>query len=1226
MKRILSVILSLALLASLLIIPMSVSAETSADDHISAIQSAAAGLQLNEAQKEQFYTPLGIFSNNATYKTVCENVITNEDDKFTVGSKVIKLPVTFGSEGTFWEIPAGTDAVVSYQPGYVVNKLDDYSVKIPKEKLRSISFSVKTNIALTIDLRVHNGSMNYATKKINISASDNWQELEWDVSELGVAGDYIGSIFAVVNDENTNKKGFDAVANGDDAKVYFGGMFAETNVPDENVTAVNNAENLADCIVAAEKIDTSRYTDETVTDLKSAITAAKTALIKSYTDDSAALAKFVNSEIGVLSKTKTLLIGVFGQYYSGGSLGSATVLTSDLEAPNGCVPKNLYLSADENWRYISGNLALLEYVSPGVTEFTNEGMGAGFTAGDYDDIYIYVVDNSYTSRSEFTGLLDQFGALSKPGDWVGSSATGFVNAVLQGLDDNGHTKIFAHKTKLPIKSNGKYITSIYDDKSVIKGFQILKRNGWTDGSEIGFSPMYGVKYCKETVAATSSREIYNGIKAISVNDWDNGAILTETADIITDVLGITSVKVVKVLDDSIGIQYNKSETECTFEDAVVGKKVSFRLTNVLDGVNVTVKYGEVVFEPVDGVYTIPVEKDKVLYIIPSHKTTTFAHSDGNKYYSDIDNLIKNAHPAYVYLTNNTTSKRTLITTTSAFSDGTYSEGSGEPGLGMTFTTNSTNSNFINGYTKTGDFDFTKSADQYTAFVDVIYDLGCVADINKVQHFGHINAGLTLGAYQVYASTDTSNLFDSKSLVVNYQNKTSANSQQHEFPTRSARFVAFRVYCPVTADTQKSNANSLRVWELAIYGTQTDAYKVTEISAPTDANPISIDTNSLLNSDTLKSIKGYENNAEIANIAISKDNDAQQKLHSGTYSNGGHGEFKTAVFYDTANSEFKNGFVIDRSNLNGNIIFTHGEITTHSDFTYDLGSYYKINRFELYSAKSVENQLRTQSYEVYIGNNLDTLYDGDPVAVYNNYYNTYGQKIEFAESHIGKYLGVRILMPADRPDKENYVRLDELAAYGTEVGAPDDSNLAPAKITSNSVYILNAGGKSIYTSETDGTERTALRLTVGYKSPKDANGFADASQIVLKNGDVANVIERNVVAVAHTKYDGNGLDIHCDSTKAKVTTATGDAVKNYFKSEAIADDDANRMTYGALNLNNISKTNAESSQVVVRGRVVYEYNGEIYAVYSNIVGADGSLTAQAAYEELQKEKPEQGWFN
>ena len=200
----------------------------------------------------------------------------------------------------------------------------------------------------------------------------------------------------------------------------------------------------------------------------------------------------------------------------------------------------------------------------------------------------------------------------------------------------------------------------------------------------------------------------------------------------------------------------------------------------------------------------------------------------------------------------------------------------------------------------------------------------------------------------------------------------------------------------------------------------------------------------------------------------------------------------------------------------------------------------------------------------------------------------------------------------------------MAAYGTEVGAPDEgSKLAPEIITSASGYIYNKDGSSVfdYTSNSDTVQGTALRLTVGYKSPK-VSGGADASQINLANGMPAKVIERNVIAIAKSKYNSDqDFNIHTEGASVTTSTATStnQPVSNYFKSEAIKDDNDYRMAYGALNINNISETNA-SKEVVVRGRVVYEYQGKIYAVYSDIVGVKDTVSAQAAFAQLPNPKP------
>ena len=76
----------------------------------------------------------------------------------------------------------------------------------------------------------------------------------------------------------------------------------------------------------------------------------------------------------------------------------------------------------------------------------------------------------------------------------------------------------------------------------------------------------------------------------------------------------------------------------------------------------------------------------------------------------------------------------------------------------------TNGTFLNGYVPykdaaDADFDFTKAATEYQAYVDIIYDLGTTADIYKVQQMSYRNDGLQLGLYEVYASKDINDLFD-----------------------------------------------------------------------------------------------------------------------------------------------------------------------------------------------------------------------------------------------------------------------------------------------------------------------------------------------------------------------------------------------------------------------------------------------------------------------------------
>lgn len=705
---------------------------------------------------------------------------------------------------------------------------------------------------------------------------------------------------------------------------------------------------------------------------------------------------------------------------------------------------------------------------------------------------------------------------------------------------------------------------------------------------------------------------------------------------------IFDVKVNKELYNNIAIKYADG-SQCELVKAEEGKNVKFTLDleTIPDDVTVTVKYGDGIVTPdKNGVYTITVAKGKELHIIPSHLTTEYSKTEITPKFNEAqaNNVALDIVPKLYKYNGSTRTEQPLSDDSDIvkLSNGNLSDSNADVSFGITFKkkVNNVFTDYVNNYTPGEPFNFNQES--YDAYVDLVYDLGRPTDINKFQHIAASDSALGMGVYQLYASDSATNLFSKDSLICNYQKIDIAQkkySQEIEFPTRTAQYVAIRCYMSITSSDATSGDyfyNCFRIGDIAIYGTKTNAvdYKVTEIQAPTGGSDAPTDVpnkeSDLLNADTFESIKSYEGGRLVKTDETFYNRDTNLgKLNSQTYYNAGHGDFNLdVVFY--ANNTCKNGYSIDRTNTNGNITFTvpTEAPTVYYDFTYDLGDYYKIDRFGAYLNSAMDR--RIQAYEVYIGNDLASLYIGEPVAVYNNYYNTYGQMITFDKAKVGKYIGFRVLNPGTANDDGNtYVRIDELAAYGTKVGAPADENLKAA-ITSNGVYILDNNNSSVYTG-TDKTQRTALRLTVGYKSPKVPGG-ADASKIILPNGAEANVIERNVIAIAKSKYTGT-LDIHTQGASVTTSTATSNEhpVSNYFKSEAIPDDSNYCMAYGALNINNISETNKDS-QIVVIGRVVYEYQGEIYAVYSNIVGNETGkeITAQAAYNKLND--PSQGWFN
>ena len=875
---------------------------------------------------------------------------------------------------------------------------------------------------------------------------------------------------------------------------------------------------------------------------------------------------------------------------------------------------------------LANNCDIHIYNQTFVTDGTKDESGnlTAFANG-YDPTGIFNFSNEITTYADIVYDLGEYFSISQIQHFTSSNAS--------SLNRTGIYQIYAAKTE----------AELFDEKSLLINYQITSDD---ITNKLASQDFKFTDEDKQPTARYFAFRVLCPVAAISSSTLAGDIRIMELAVYGTE-SDVFDVTVNKALGNNIDIIYEE-DTQCELVNAEVGKKVKFTLDQetIPDGVTVTVKYGDVEIVPDGDVYTITVEKGKVLDIIPSHIPTQFSKNDAATYFSETDSTrVSDGLSPVIFVTydNNGTKKRTQVghkanyeTIIPLLSNGKIDVRQ-DISVGNYF-------NGTNGYTADNynTIDYFNSNPNITNYVDIIYDLGCTVNVNKIQHFADNNLN-SLGLYQVYASEDVNDLFKDESWVLNYQNKEiSAGNyygcQQHVFAAKRARFVAFRILCTVTKPS--GTANSLRIFELAIYGDKVadPGYTVTPVP----------DFNAWISGGSETGNVGENNLLKLNNLTVNGMGDSQEvelkvsteqhsRLNDGVYggsqTGGLHADIGLVKFYDLNSNQFKNGYNISRE-ANGNITFKQtGDITDYVCMTYDLGDYYKLKEFQLYSVNgnlSYDYISKMQAYEVYVGTDKETLYkDDNRVAKYDNYFNVYGQVIKFTNPRTGCYLGVKVLMPSMYANTNNYIRLSEIAAFGDLVGEPTaESKLAPEIITSASGYILNQGNSSVYL-DNEGTQRTALRLTVGYKSPKVPGG-ANASKIVLANGKTANVIERNVIAIAKSKYDNLDDDAKnnfgINTTGASVTTSTATStdypVSNYFKSEAIKDDNDYRMTYGALNLNNISKANSEK-QIVVRGRVVYEYDGEIYAVYSDIVGVNETVSAQAAYANLKK--PDQGWF-
>ena len=517
------------------------------------------------------------------------------------------------------------------------------------------------------------------------------------------------------------------------------------------------------------------------------------------------------------------------------------------------------------------------------------------------------------------------------------------------------------------------------------------------------------------------------------------------------------------------------------------------------------------------------------------------------------------------------------------SNGNLSDSNAEVSFDITFKNkvDGVFTDYVNNYTPGEAFNFKQES--YDAYVDLVYDLGRPTNIKKFQHIAGSDGALSMGVYQLYASDSATNLFSKDSWICNYQNKDTTGlfsgkkSQEIAFPIRTAQYVAIRCYMPIIqcdktynekAGTENYFYNCFRIGDIAIYGTPSDtaAYKVTEIQAPTGKSdaPTPVPDGDLLTDKTFESIKSFENGKLVrTDEKFYKREEYLGKLNSQTYYDAGHGNFDLGVvFY--ANNTCKNGYSIDRTNTNGNITFTvpTEAPTVYYDFTYDLGDYYKIDRFGAYLNSAMDR--RIQAYEVYIGNDRASLYTGEPVVVYNNYYNTYGQTITFDQAKIGKYIGFRVLNPSTINDDGNtYVRIDELAAYGTRVGTPPAINVEYGCGSAKLTVTPDANNNNTITSVKYSTNRTDYVDAVPDAEGKyPITGIGDYT--VVATDDKGNVTTKEFTVEDHDyKYtvDGAVITETCGKgdLEAKTLTLTKPATIVYDSNDKSGSIDVVKMT-------------------------------------------------------------------
>ena len=250
MKRILSVILSLALLASVLIIPMSVNADNSVLDANTAFENlhaAVDGLETdwNNVTPSAFATPIYSISKyadsaaNRTRTADAEYVEIADSTDSKLGPKTFKIKKSYPvpSSGQGATLVAGAVNAIEYTGSLSPN----YSAA---KNIGALVFYVKTNRSFTMSFGTHNGYTYGGVFKQNIQveAKEGYQpvvidflkELDWTSLQRLLASSYSlfnSGVFASIV-SMTDGNG-DTIGEGDD--ITFGSLLyvpIDTNVRD----------------------------------------------------------------------------------------------------------------------------------------------------------------------------------------------------------------------------------------------------------------------------------------------------------------------------------------------------------------------------------------------------------------------------------------------------------------------------------------------------------------------------------------------------------------------------------------------------------------------------------------------------------------------------------------------------------------------------------------------------------------------------------------------------------------------------------------------------------------------------------------------------------------------------------------------------------------------------------------------------------------------------------
>ncbi len=452
------------------------------------------------------------------------------------------------------------------------------------------------------------------------------------------------------------------------------------------------------------------------------------------------------------------------------------------------------------------------------------------------------------------------------------------------------------------------------------------------------------------------------------------------------------------------------------------------------------------------------------------------------------------------------------------------------------------------------------SDRNDVWYDITFRLNCRSDLEKLIVCCSGDSSMYLKEYKIYVSDTPQALYTDDSYIFTCDNTVNSSiAQAISFDDSVVgNYVGIRITKSVLTTPLGDISYAFpHIFEIAILGTP--SYTVTEQSPQYPENGGEISDKSV-SGQSIKDNLLYKNGASITGCqnGTKKSIKAYPHLTDGMVVNAPYesGDVAGVLFASNTNGNIKyeNGWNPSTATLN------ESAIDTYATFTYNLGAYYDVNEFWMFSR---DGNLQTGAYELYAGSSKKSLYNAEnKLAVYVNKTKNdgYVQKIKFNKPQRARYLGVKITMGVTEVTWEaeySYMRIHEMAAFGKK--SAEQSSSAQEFI--NTVDFAN-----VEIADTFWSGRREQTLLVSFDHAANEfekvgalNNFKVAAEIYAEakqnKGNAATekeILDEVTRLAATDKYRSSaktyGGNFASDSDVYKVMEGMAYAIQNYKKSK------------------------------------------------------------------------------